>query len=81
MYRLAIHTITTKQWDLPTAVKKYSADGVTGEGCIDIKGIRAMVEGAGFNGPIEVEIFSNRHWSRDPDGFFHDILAAYQKHV
>ncbi len=55
--------------------------GLMGEGCIDIKGIRAMVEGAGFNGPIEVEIFSNRHWSRDPDEFFQDILTAYQEHV
>jgi sugar phosphate isomerase/epimerase len=55
--------------------------GLMGEGCIDIKGIRAMVEATGFNGPIEVEIFSNRHWSRDPDEFFQDVLAAYQSHV
>ena len=55
--------------------------GLMGEGCIDIKGIRALVEAAGFNGPIEVEIFSNRHWSRDPDEFFQDILTAYRNHV
>jgi len=55
--------------------------GLMGEGCIDIKGIRAMVEATGFDGPIEVEIFSTRHWSRDPDEFFADILAAYHKHV
>lgn len=55
--------------------------GLMGEGCIDIKGIRAMVEAAGFDGPIEVEIFSTRHWSRDPDEFFQDILTAYQNHV
>ena len=28
--RLAIHTMTTKPWDLPTAVAKYSAAGVRG---------------------------------------------------
>lgn len=55
--------------------------GLMGEGCIDIKGIRAMVDAAGFHGPIEVEIFSTRHWSRDPDEFFHDILTSYQEHV
>jgi len=55
--------------------------GLMGEGCIDIKGIRAMVEATGFDGPIEVEIFSTRHWSRDPDEFFADILTAYQNHV
>ncbi|MEM1083680.1 MAG: sugar phosphate isomerase/epimerase family protein [Verrucomicrobiota bacterium] len=32
MHRLAIHTITTKQWDLPTAAAKYSAAGVRGMG-------------------------------------------------
>ena len=55
--------------------------GLMGEGCIDIKGIRAMVEATGFDGPIEVEIFSTRHWARDPDEFFADILTAYQNHV
>jgi len=55
--------------------------GLPGEGCIDIKGIRAMVEATGFDGPIEVEIFSTRHWSRDPDEFFQDILTSFQKHV
>lgn len=30
--RIAIHTMTTKPWDLPTAVKKYSAAGVPGVG-------------------------------------------------
>ena len=55
--------------------------GLMGEGCIDIKGIRAMVEATGFNGHIEVEIFSTRHWSRNPDEFFQDILNSYQNHV
>ncbi len=32
MDRLAIHTITTKAWDLPTAAAKYSASGVKGMG-------------------------------------------------
>lgn len=30
--RLAIHTMTTKPWDLPTAVEKYSRAGVRGVG-------------------------------------------------
>ena len=30
--RLAIHTMTTKPWDLPTAVAKFSAAGVPGVG-------------------------------------------------
>lgn len=55
--------------------------GLMGEGCIDIRGLRQMVEDTGFNGPIEVEIFSARHWARDQDQFLADILTAYQNHV
>ncbi len=55
--------------------------GLMGEGCIDIKYIRTLVEAAGFVGPIEVEIFSDRHWARDPDEFLTDIIDAYEKHV
>lgn len=55
--------------------------GLMGEGCIDIKGIRGMVEAAGFDGPIEVEIFSNRLWATDQDRFLAKIITAYQQHV
>jgi sugar phosphate isomerase/epimerase len=55
--------------------------GLMGEGCIDIKGIRRMVEDTGFDGPIEVEIFSTRHWARDTDDLLAAILSAYQQHV
>jgi sugar phosphate isomerase/epimerase len=55
--------------------------GLMGEGCIDIRGIRAMVERAGFRGLNEVEIFSTRHWSRDPDEYLRDVVRAYQQHV
>ena len=51
--------------------------GLMGEGCIDIAGIRAMVERAGFNGFNEVEVFSNRWWARDQDEFLAAIKAAY----
>ncbi|MFT3788702.1 MAG: sugar phosphate isomerase/epimerase family protein [Tepidisphaeraceae bacterium] len=55
--------------------------GLMGEGVIDLKGIRAEVERAGFDGMIEVEIFSNRHWARNQDDFLADVIRAYQAHV
>ncbi len=55
--------------------------GLMGEGCIDLPGLRRMVEGTGFDGPIEVEIFSDRLWKQDPDQYLGDIIAAYLKHV
>jgi sugar phosphate isomerase/epimerase len=33
-----------------------------GDGVIDLKGIRAMIEAAGYDGPQEVEIFSRDNW-------------------
>jgi sugar phosphate isomerase/epimerase len=52
-----------------------------GEGCIDIRQIRGWVEAAGFNGFIEVEIFSNEHWSRDQAEYLESIKASYLKHA
>jgi sugar phosphate isomerase/epimerase len=40
--------------------------GMMGDGVIDIAGLRRKVEAAGYNGPIEVEIFSKRNWWRRP---------------
>ena len=67
-------------WMTPTA-DFFNDRGLMGEGCIDIHGIRGLVEKAGFDGPIEVEIFSNRHWARDQDQDLADILTAYKTKV
>ena len=37
-----------------------------GDGVIDLKGIRAAIEAAGFSGPREVEIFSAETWWKRP---------------
>jgi len=42
--------------------------GMLGDGTIDNRRLLRLVEAAGFDGPIEVEIFSARDWwRRDPD--------------
>jgi sugar phosphate isomerase/epimerase len=41
--------------------------GMMGDGVADLKAIRAAVEGVGYAGPCEVEIFSAQNWwQRDP---------------
>jgi sugar phosphate isomerase/epimerase len=41
--------------------------GMMGDGVADLKALRKSVEGAGYAGPCEVEIFSaNTWWKRDP---------------
>jgi sugar phosphate isomerase/epimerase len=50
-----------------------------GDGCINIKEIRSWVEGAGFSGYHEVEIFSTEWWSTDQTKFVEQIKEAYIK--
>jgi len=59
-------------WLVPTR-DLLTDRGMMGDGVIDIPGIRAMIEGAGFTGLCEVEIFSAEDWwKRDPD----EVLAT-----
>lgn len=51
--------------------------GLMGEGVIDIKRIRRWMDAAKYQGDIEVEIFSTRHWARDQQTYLEDILLAY----
>ena len=46
--------------------------GIPGDGVIDFASLGAAVARTGYDGPIEVEIFNEDVWSRDPD----DVLAA-----
>ena len=52
--------------------------GMPGDGLIDNRRIRERLESAGFDGSIEVEIFSERDWwRRDPDEVLDTILHRY----
>jgi sugar phosphate isomerase/epimerase len=67
-------------WMTPT--RDFLTDrGLMGEGCIDNRGIRQIVERTGFDGPIEVEVFSTRHWAGDQDEYLAKIIKAYKAHV
>ncbi|MBY3275849.1 sugar phosphate isomerase/epimerase family protein [Rhizobium laguerreae] len=63
MKRIFAHHIC--DWLVPT--KDMLLDrGMMGDGVIDLKGIRRMVEAAGFFGAQEVEIFSVENWWKRP---------------
>ncbi|MFG0255425.1 MAG: sugar phosphate isomerase/epimerase family protein [Rhodopirellula sp. JB053] len=63
-------------WRVPTR-DLLTDRGLMGDGCIDLRGIRQMVEAAGFSGWNEVEIFSEEHWARDQQQFLNDIITRY----
>ena len=44
-------------WLVPTT-NLLAGRGMMGEGAIDLRGIRGLVEGAGYDGPIEVEVIN-----------------------
>ena len=52
-------------WLVPTADMLLDR-GMMGDGVIDLKAIRAMIEAAGYHGPQEVEIFSRDNWWKRP---------------
>lgn len=67
-------------WRLPTR-DLLNDRGLMGDGCIDIRAIRGWVEAAGFNGAVEVEIFSDEYWAMDPHAYVDRIVAAYRHHT
>ena len=67
-------------WMTPTT-DLLNDRGLMGEGCIDLRGIRALVEKNGFGGMIEVEVFSNRWWEKPPAEFLEAIQQSYLNHT
>jgi sugar phosphate isomerase/epimerase len=53
--------------------------GMMGDGIIDLPAVWEMVHKAGYRGPIEVEIFSNDWWSRDPATVLDTCIARCQE--
>jgi sugar phosphate isomerase/epimerase len=62
--RILAHHIS--DWLVPTR-DPLNDRGMPGDGVIDLKGIRRTIEAAGYRGPQEVEIFSERWWGQDGD--------------
>jgi len=71
---LAYHV---NDWLVPTTDLLLDR-GMMGDGVIDLRGIRARVEAAGYAGHCEVEILSNTWWQRDPDEVLHVCIERHQ---
>jgi sugar phosphate isomerase/epimerase len=53
--------------------------GMMGDGVIDLRAIRGMVEAAGYRGYCDVEIFSAQNWwKRDPDEVLRICIERHQ---
>jgi sugar phosphate isomerase/epimerase len=67
-------------WKVPTTDLLFDR-GIMGEGCIPVKKIRTWVEESGFNGFVEVEIFSSKYWQEDQQVFLDKIIKAYKENA
>ena len=72
---LAYHV---NDWLVPTTDLLLDR-GMMGDGVIDLRAIRAMVEATGYRGHCEVEILSARNWwKRDPDEVLRICIERHQ---
>ncbi len=55
--------------------------GLMGDGVIDNRGLRLLVEKAGYTGPIEVEIFNQAIWDSDPNEVLKHVIDRFEKFV
>ncbi len=73
--RLLAHHLC--DWLVPTMDLAFDR-GMMGDGVIDLPRIRGMLEGAGYAGFNEVEIFSELNWwRRDPDEVIETMKERY----
>ncbi|MBE7560317.1 sugar phosphate isomerase/epimerase [bacterium] len=75
-----IFSFHVSDWRVPTR-DLLSDRGLPGEGCIPVRQIRSRVEAAGFDGFVEVEIFSDHYWAMDQRFFLDRIIASARAHV
>jgi sugar phosphate isomerase/epimerase len=76
-----IHAFHVSDWRVPTRDLLLDR-AMMGDGMIDIRRIRGLVEATGYDGLVEVEIFSKEDWwKRDPDEVLRVILERFQSAV
>jgi sugar phosphate isomerase/epimerase len=75
-----LHGFHVCDWLVPT-VDLLEDRGMMGDGVIDLRRLRGLVEAAGFRGLHECEIFSARNWwRRDPDEVLEVMKARHAEH-
>jgi sugar phosphate isomerase/epimerase len=68
-------------WLVPTEDLR-SDRGMPGDGVIELRRLRGMVEAAGYDGCCEIEIFSEKNWwRRDPDEVLRVCVERYASAV
>lgn len=67
-------------WLVPTP-DMFNGRGLPGDGVIELRRLRQAVDGAGYGGPIEVEIFNQDLWALPAAEALNLVAARYLAHV
>jgi sugar phosphate isomerase/epimerase len=68
-------------WITPLPEGVLLGRGMMGDGCIELRRLREAVDAAGYDGPIEVEIFSSRLWESPGAEVVELAIIRYREHV
>ncbi|WP_098899550.1 sugar phosphate isomerase/epimerase family protein [Streptomyces sp. st77] len=76
-----IHSFQLADWITPLPAGVLLGRGHLGDGSVDFRAFRRDVEAAGFDGPIEVEIFNEALWARDGAEVLAEVAERYVRHA
>ncbi|MEW5539951.1 sugar phosphate isomerase/epimerase family protein [Streptomyces cyaneofuscatus] len=76
-----IHAFQLADWITPLPAGVLLGRGQLGDGSVDFRALRAEVEAAGFDGPIEVEIFNETLWARDGSEVLAEVAERFVQHA
>ncbi|MFF0504015.1 sugar phosphate isomerase/epimerase family protein [Streptomyces fimicarius] len=76
-----IHSFQLADWITPLPAGVLLGRGQLGDGSVDFRAFRRWVEDAGFDGPIEVEIFNEALWARDGTEALAEVVDRYVRHA
>jgi sugar phosphate isomerase/epimerase len=68
-------------WVTPLPAGVLMGRGVMGDGCIELRRLKAAVDAAGYDGPIEVEIFNGDLDQRPGQDVLDLVVERYRAHV
>ncbi|MEU1015508.1 sugar phosphate isomerase/epimerase family protein [Streptomyces sp. NPDC005900] len=76
-----LHCFQLADWITPLPAGVLLGRGQLGEGSVDFRALRAFVEAAGYDGPVEVEIFNEALWARDGGEVLRETAQRFRTHA
>lgn len=76
-----LHAFQLADWITPLPEGVLNGRGQLGEGSVDLRSWRGVVEEAGYGGLIEVELFNETLWSQNGQDLLKKTTEAYTHHA